>query len=353
MEGIAHPAQAETPSTLALAVEPAAFRALSGSPAKAAIVASEADLSGHALSGVIRYDRSRWALSVVTRMLSAPPHHEGGVHPTAIISPSASVAEDVAIGAYAVIGPGVEIGPGSVLYPRVTIGAGATIGAGCRFHCGVYVADGVRIGERVEIHAYSVIGSDGFGYATPEVGSVEVAKASGRVEAQNADMQKIMSLGSIEIGDDVEIGAGTTIDKATFSATRIGKRTKIDNQVQIGHNVEIGEDCLIVAQVGLAGSARIGDRVVLAGKVGVADHVRVGSDSIVAAGSGVAGNVPERELYAGYPAQQKDKKFAELKALYRLPKLIDEVERLRREVDAMRAGDGTDEVRGPQRDDRP
>jgi UDP-3-O-[3-hydroxymyristoyl] glucosamine N-acyltransferase len=181
----------------------------------------------------------------------------------------------------------------------------------------------VRIGARLIAHQNAVIGADGFSFVTAEKSSVESAKETGAVAGvRNEVWLRIHSLGAVTLGDDVEIGAGATIDRGTLQDTVIGSGTKIDNQVQIGHNVTIGASCLLCAQVGVAGSARIGDRVVLGGKVGVADHVAIGSDCVIAASSGVASNVPPRSVMMGTPAIARDEYMKMMMAARRLPRFM-------------------------------
>ena len=207
-----------------------------------------------------------------------------GVSKDAIISEKARIAPDVSIFPYAYIGEGASIGNGSVVYPHVYIGGNTVIGERCTIFPNVVLRDGVTIGNRAIIHSGSVIGSDGFGYVF-----------------DRGKHHKIPQVGGVIIGDDVEIGANVSIDRATTGNTVIGSGTKIDNLVQIGHNVTIGNNCIIVAQVGIGGSTVIGDYVTLAGQTGVADHVEIESETIIAAQSGVMGRVA-KGVYSGAPA---------------------------------------------------
>ena len=188
----------------------------------------------------------------------------------------------------------------------------------------------MRIGARCEIGARFIaqpgaaIGADGFSFVTPERSSVENAKEDGVIAAstRNSVWMRIHSLAAVIIEEDVEIGANGTVDRGTLAPTRIGAGSKIDNQVQIGHNVSIGRSCLLCAQTGVAGSAKIGDRVVLGGKAGVADHAEIGSDTVVAAASGVSGKVAPRSIMMGAPAMKRDDYMKTMMALRRLPGLI-------------------------------
>ena len=183
------------------------------------------------------------------------------------------------------------------------------VGADALIHAGVKIGAGTQIGCRSIIHFNASIGADGFSFVTPQLGSVEAAKAGsgGAVTETNTALLRIASLAPVIVGDDVEIGANSCIDRGTIASTRIGNGTKIDNQVQIGHNVTVGENCMICGRVGIAGSAKIGNRVVLGGATGVADHVTVGDDAIAMGMSGIAGNVAPRTIVGGVPAVPREK----------------------------------------------
>jgi UDP-3-O-[3-hydroxymyristoyl] glucosamine N-acyltransferase len=242
-----------------------------------------------------------------------PPAHgidtRACVHSTAVIGPEASVL------------PFASVGEGSVVGARCRLHTGAVVGRNCRIgddvtlHPHVVLYDDTVLGHRVVIHANAVIGADGFGYRMKDGKHV-----------------KIPQLGCVEIGDDVEIGAGSTIDRGTFQATRVGAGTKIDNLVQIGHNCQIGRHNLLVSQVGVAGSSSTGDYVVMAGQVGVADHVHIGNGALIAAKSGVAGDVPAGSRMFGYPARPERDMKRNLAALNRLPDLWRDVRRLKRQL---------------------
>jgi UDP-3-O-[3-hydroxymyristoyl] glucosamine N-acyltransferase len=226
------------------------------------------------------------ALARVMQVFYPLPSPRQGVHPQAHISGNVFIEDPVEVGPAAVILEGSRIGAGTVIGPGVFIGARVVIGKGSYLHPGVVVREDCRIGNRVIIQPNAVIGSDGFGYAADPQGH----------------RHKIPQIGRVTIGDDVEIGANTTIDRATFGETVIGAGTKIDNLVQIAHNVRIGEDCVIVAQAGISGSSRLGHRVILAGQAGVVGHIEIGSDSMIGAQSGVARSLPEKSRVSGSPA---------------------------------------------------
>ncbi len=238
-----------------------------------------------------------------------------GIHPKAEVHPEATVAEGASVGPFAVVERGASIGSGTVLYPNVYIGANASVGIDAILYPGVAVREGCVIGSRVIVHANAVIGSDGFGYV--KTGSRH---------------HKMPQKGIVRVGDDVEIGACVTIDRATIGETTIGRGTKIDNLVQIAHNVNIGEDCLLVAQVGIAGSTRIGDRVVLGGQAGVNDHVEVGHDVMAAAKAGLHKDIPPGTVVSGYPAIPHGEWLRVQSVLPKLPELKRKIAELEKKI---------------------
>ena len=220
------------------------------------------------------------------RVFHPEPAFEAFVHPSAVVEETARLGEGVFVGACSYVGRGVEIGAGVYLHPNVTIYEGARVGAGSVLHAGVSVRERCVVGERVRIHNNAVVGADGFGYAKDEEGR----------------WLKIPQTGSVVVEDDVEIGAGTTIDRASVGVTRIARGAKIDNLVQIGHSCTVGADALLCAQVGLAGSSHVGRRVVLAGQAGVAGHLTIGDDAVLTAKSATSHNVPPGKVLSGIPA---------------------------------------------------
>jgi len=280
--------------------------------ASAVIVWQDAPSIGKTL---LRVASPRQAFLEALRIFAPEPQHPQGFDLNAVISPDADIAEDVAIGAGCVIEAGARIGQGSVLYPLCYIGRDVQIGEQCILYPNVTLMHGARLGNRVIVHSGTVIGADGFGYVT--VDGVH---------------HQVPHIGTVEIGDDVEIGANVCIDRAKAGVTRVGSGTKIDNLVHIAHNVQIGENCLLVAQVGIAGSSQLGRYVVLAGQVGVADHVSIGDGAIVAAQSGVAGNLPGGQRYFGSPAREHAKQLRLMAYTSRLPELFERVRELERKL---------------------
>lgn len=325
--GVDHPARARA-DQIALAVEPGALKHLADTKARVAVVAEGTPAEAVArLAGYVEAKRGRVALSALTRLFNVDPAIDRGIHARAYVDPSAVIAADAAIGALAYVGPRAQVGARSKVLPQATIGADAVVGEDCLVHSGARVGDRVRIGNRVVLHANCSLGTDGFSFVTPEIGTAEMplSAASVKVKARNDVILKIHSLGTVVVGDDVEIGACTTVDRATLGETVIKRGAKIDNQVQIAHNCAVGENCLIAGQVGISGSVRLGDRVVLGGQVGVADHVTIGHDAVITAGAAVAQDVPAEMIYIGYPAGPVAEKLQENMNVRRLPRVIREM----------------------------
>jgi len=335
IQGIVDPADKIGASDLALAMTRDAVAALENCKARAAIVAVGCDAPLDRFDAVITVKRPRVALAILTNLFARPLGLDAEIHPTAIIAPDAEIADGVGIGALTVVGSRARIGGGTMIHAHATIGTDVTIGSDCLIYPGVRIGDYARIGDRVILHHNVSIGADGFSFVTPDRGSVESAKAVGRFEVSNAGVLRINSIGTVVLEDDVEVGANSAIDRATLAATRIGRNTKIDNLVQIGHNVVIGENCLICGMVGISGSVKIGDRVVLGGGVGIADNVSIGSDAVIGAGSAVASNVPAKAVLVGRPAIPRERAFEQLLLIGRLRSLFSEVSHLKRRIQVL------------------
>ncbi|WP_439814137.1 UDP-3-O-(3-hydroxymyristoyl)glucosamine N-acyltransferase [Zavarzinia sp. CC-PAN008] len=318
------------PEHLAIAIEPGAVAALGRGTARAALlVAGTAMPEG--LKAALLVSHGRVGFARATQAF-APVEGAPGIDPSAVIAPDAVLAEGVCVGALAVIGAGAEIGPGTIVMAQATIGPAARLGADCVVHSGARIGARVVLGDRVRVFANAVLGAEGFSYVTVEPNAVDRqrgAKAAAHPSAGGQRPVAVRSLGTVIVGDDVDVGACTTIDRATLDATRIGSGTKLDDHVHVGHNCRIGRDGLICGMVGLSGSVVIGDRVVLAGGVGVADHVSIGDDVLVLGGSGVAGDIPAGSVYGGYPAAPQAEKVRELMNLKRIERLLREVQDLK------------------------
>jgi UDP-3-O-[3-hydroxymyristoyl] glucosamine N-acyltransferase len=327
IDRLVHPAGAERPSDLAVAMSGEAAATLARSKARAVVVSTKHPVPSGSFPAIIAVGETRIALAKLTAMFDPGPSQDKGVHPTALVAGDAKLGEGVNIGAYAVVGPRSRIGNGTTIMPHVTVEADVTIGAGGLLHSGVRIGHGCTIGDRIIIHSNAVIGADGFSFA-PDLMSAAVFTAG-------VEVTRVHSLGNVVIGDDVEIGACTTIDRATLESTRIGRGTKIDNHVHIGHNVTIGESCILCGMVGISGSVTLGDRVRLGGGVGIGDHVHIGDQAVVAAGSGVGANVPADTLVSGYPALPHQRQVEQQLYLGRQKRLHDKVAAMALRLDAM------------------
>jgi UDP-3-O-[3-hydroxymyristoyl] glucosamine N-acyltransferase len=315
---------------------------LKGGTASAAVVTEGNDSDFPASRIVVA--RPRVALARLTVLFAEPVTVKQGIHPSAVIEEGAKIGKNAAISAYVYIGANAVIGDNAVLHPQSYIGEGAVIGNDALIYAGAKIGAGTKIGDCVIIHFNASIGADGFSFVTPQIGSVEAAKAgsSGEVTASNTSLIRIASLAPVIVGDDVEIGANTSIDRGTIASTRIGNGTKIDNQVQIGHNVTIGDNCMICGRVGIAGSVTIGNRVVLGGATGIADHVTIGDDAIAMAMSGIAGNVAPRSIVGGLPAVPREKVMENLFNTGRLKQFFKKIEHLAERLEKLEKNKKTD-----------
>lgn len=269
---------------------------------------------------LIRVANPRIALARVMPIFFPPEVHPPGIHPSAVIAGSAQVDPSAHIGPGCIVGPGVKLGARAVLMGNNDLGAGCEVGEDVCLFPNVVLYRGTRLGKRVVIHAGTVIGSDGFGYVLDE----------GR-------HRKILHLGNVIIGDDVEIGANAAIDRGALGATIIGEGTKIDNLVHIAHNVVIGRHCMIMGQVGFAGSTHLGDYVVIASQSGIADHLKLGNQVIIGAKSGVMRDVPDGSRILGIPALPDRQAKRQVIAIQQLPDLIHRMRELEKQVEQLTA----------------
>ncbi|HMO64722.1 MAG TPA: UDP-3-O-(3-hydroxymyristoyl)glucosamine N-acyltransferase, partial [Verrucomicrobiota bacterium] len=254
---------------------------------------------------LIRVPNARVAFAAVLPLFFPEPVPPPGVHPSAVVSPQAEVHPSAHVGPHCVLADGVKIGPRTALLGGNHLGPDCEVGEDCRLFPQVVLYGRTRLGNRVRIHAGSVIGSDGYGYVQ-----------------ENGVHRKVQQIGTVIIHDDVEIGANTTIDRGALGATVIGQGTKIDNLVQIGHNAVLGDHCLLVSQVGIAGSSRLGNHVTLAGQVGLAGHLKIGHRVTVSAQSGVMSHIPDGEKWLGSPAVPERLMKRIYLAWQRLPELL-------------------------------
>ena len=291
---------AENPKYIALALKSGASAVLVPEAARGQIQSTKT---------LIFHPDPRLAFVQVLEVFAPPLTFAAEVHSSAVLGNDVVVGEGISIAVNVVVGDRTVIGDNVVLRPGVAIGADCYIGNDTVIYPNVIIYDRVTIGSRCLLHAGCVIGADGFGYIP--VGS---------------SLRKVPQLGTVEISDDVEIGANSCIDRAKTGVTFIGQGTKIDNLVHIGHNCRIGKSCIIVAQVGLAGGVEVGDGVIFAGQAGITHHVKIGSGAKIAGQAGVIGNVPAGATFVGFPARNYSEKMREYAASAQLP---DALKRLR------------------------
>lgn len=270
---------------------------------------------------VIEIARPKLAFALIAELLHPPKKFAPSIHETAIVAPGAVIDESVFVGPFVQIGEGAKIGAGTQLHAGVVIGDGIRVGRDCVVHPNVVLYEGVTLGNRVVLHGGVVVGADGFGYVPDE----------------NNVRHKFPQIGTVLIEDDVEIGAGSCIDRGALGQTRIGRWAKIDNLVQIAHNVEIGERVVIAAQTGISGSTVIEDDAVIGGQVGFGDHARVERGAIIGSKAGVLpGKIVRAGVWWGVPVQPLDE-YKRLSAhLHRVPQMREEIKELRRQLDELR-----------------
>jgi UDP-3-O-[3-hydroxymyristoyl] glucosamine N-acyltransferase len=286
------------------------------SAAKCVVLPAELNVAGKT---VLRAGNAKVAFAKAAALLREPTIIANGVHPTAVIAPLAKIAPSASVGPYAVIGEDAHIGEHTQIGAHCVVGAGSWIGDNCRIHARVTLYANTRIGNRVEIHAGVVVGADGFGYAFGE----------GR-------HWKFPQAGIVEIADEVEIGANTTIDRGSLDDTRIAEGVKIDNLVHVGHNVQIGAHTVIAAQTGISGSSTLGHHVIVGGQVGIADHCMLEDNSIAGAQAGIptGKTIRSGQVVWGTPARPLDKFKEQYVWFARLPELGARIKKLEGELEA-------------------
>jgi UDP-3-O-[3-hydroxymyristoyl] glucosamine N-acyltransferase len=282
-----------------------------------------AEHEGNTGAPIVRVSNPYLAFLKVVTLFSENEHEKypRGIHPTAVIDESAVIGKDTAIGAYATIGANARVGDGTTILPLVCICEDVKIGENCLIFPHVTVREGCQIGNRVIIHSGAVIGSDGFGYAN-----------------DGGTYYKIPQIGIVKIEDDVEIGANSTIDRATTGVTLIQKGSKLDNLVQIAHNVVVGENSILAAQVGVSGSTELGKNVTLAGQAGLVGHIKIGDGARVGAQGGVTKSIPPNVSVSGYPAREHSLARKIYAAMGRLPGILKEFRSIKERVEKLEKG---------------
>lgn len=302
------------PSEVTFAVEPHLEEAVS---CNAAAVIIQEGVEGFSRP-CIKVQNPRAAFNILLNIFKPELIIERGISAKAHIGKDVKIGTNVAIMDFVYIDDHAQIADGAVLYPGVYIGQYACVGTDSVLHAGVSIREYCKVGSRCILHDNAVIGADGFGFIT-----------------KNGVHTKVPQVGNVVIEDDVEIGCCTGIDRATTGSTRIAKGTKIDNLVHIGHNCVLGENCLVVAQTGLAGSTIVGHNVTFAGQVGAKGHMTVGSNSVMAARTGLIGDVPENSFYAGFPARPHQE-WLRIKANEgRLPDLVKKIKLMEKRLKAL------------------
>lgn len=264
---------------------------------------------------VIRVENPRAAFASLLELFRAPEEVERVVSQLAYIAPTAKIGNNVAVQPFAVIEDGAEIGDGSIIYPHVYVGKRVKIGSDCIIYPSVTIREDCVLGDRVILQAGSVIGGDGFGYVT-----------------QNGKHSKVLQTGNVVLQDDVEIGSNTCIDRATVDSTIVGKGTKIDNLVHLGHNDILGENCLVVAHVGISGSVTVGNNVTFAGQVGTVGHITIGDNCVFGGKTGITNNIPANSFMAGFPAMPHKDWLRQEANLRKIGDLIKRVKELEKEL---------------------
>jgi len=294
------------------------FEAARKSRASCIIVRTDSELD---LPCELQVKNPKLAFALIAEVLHPPKRRPPEIHSSVVIADSANIALEVFVGAFVSVGENSEIGSGTQIRAGAQIGDDVTIGNDCVIHPNVFIENGVTIGDRVIIHAGVVIGSDGFGYVRGDMG-----------------YHKFPQIGSVTIEDDVEIGAHTCIDRAALGRTRIGRGTKLDNMVHVGHNCDIGERVVIAAQTGISGSVTIEDDCVIGGQVGFGDHIHVQSGAVIGSKAGILpGKIVRPGVWWGIPIQPLDK-YKRLNAhLSRVPHLREEVRELKKKIAQLEA----------------
>ena len=312
------PDDASEAGDLAIALSPEQRCNLPTSAARSAVLVDSAGWETLGLDAAIVVFPARTALARITGVFARDNRGDPGIHSTAVIDPSARIGDGVSIGPFSVIGKDAVVGEGTCILGSATVGAESRIGTDSLLYPGVRIGWGVAVGDRAILHSNASVGVDGFSFSLPDPERIERAKQGGRADGGEGPIQRIHSLGGVRLGDDVELGANSVVDRGTLSNTIIEDGVKIDNLVHVGHNVFVGSHSILCGQVGIAGSARIGKGCVLGGQVGVADHVSVGEYSLIGGKSLIARRVKPQSIFAGWASLERNEFHSVFRAIRRL-----------------------------------
>ena len=315
------PLEEAGPDDLSFVAEARYFPYIASSRAGAVLVARAADAPLREGMTAVRVDDPRRALARLLPALYPDAPHTPGIHPTAVIGEGARIAGSASVGAYAVIGEGTSVGERARIGAHVVVGRSCVIADDAVLHPQVTLYDRVEVGERSVVHSGARLGADGFGYVWED------------------GHRKVPQVGGCRLEADVEIGANTTIDRGSVGDTVVGRGTKIDNLVQIGHNCRIGRHVIVVSQVGISGSTRVGDGAILGGQAGIQGHIEIGAGAKVGGQAGVFGDVPAGETVSGYPARPHREALRVQAATFKLPELLKRLKAIERAVFG-KAGEG-------------
>lgn len=338
IEALMHPAKATLPTHMIYSPNESGLQALVPNGPRAALVSAETVIPEEMLaSGQYTFlvaQRPRLVLGLLLQLFETPVWVNEGIHPTAVIDPTADVALTAQVGPFAVISPNCVVGEGTIIHAHTFLGYGVQVGSDCILHAGAKVMDRCVLGDGVILQPNCVVGSDGFSFITPEASKHEKTEAPVAL-LKDQTLVRIPSVGNVVLGNRVEVGACTTIDRGTLAETKVGNDTKFDNLVQVGHNNTIGDACLIVSQVGIAGSCTIGNGVVMAGQVGLADHLTIGDGAILMAKSGVMNDIPAGDTVVGAPAYSKRKAFQIMMSQEKLPQVLNDYKKLKKRFEQL------------------
>lgn len=316
IKGVA-PLESAAEGDITFVTTPRHAESLKTTAASAAIIPPDVQAEGRNL---IVSKNPQLAFAKVLTIFTSRHYKAKGIDKRAFIGRDPRIGKDITVFPFAYVGDDVEIGDRTVIHPGVHIGNGCRLGEEVVIHPNATIMDGCIIGNRVIIHPGAVIGSDGFGYAR-----------------DGKKHYKIPQVGIVQIDDDVEIGANTSVDRAAFGKTWIKRGTKIDNLVQVAHNVVIGEDSIIVAQAGIAGSSKLGNNVILAGQAAVADHLTIGDEVMVGGQSGVISDIPDKQVMSGYPAMPHREWLRASATFSKLPEMRKTINELKKRVEELEA----------------